>query len=361
MDHVRSDKPASQDGWWLIAVISPLLLLGGWMLWPKTPGPSVAWLSPEISVPARETIASQWQTPTSLPPTPTAVQDQAAPATGTAELREISLDRLQHALAHIAVDQDGNLILDEVALASLQQAFRAVGDLDPAMIQELQLYVQAGLAGETGEQASAILGNYVRYRYNLTDAQQAWAQEGLTPHQRLERTIELRREAMGPVTASQLFAGEEAHQRYLIGMEEIRTNTRLSEQQRQQAQSAIRDDLRSGRLLVDISDPRVDDRLRQNRAQWQQLGLPEETRHRLERQSLGLIAARDLAGSDSEDWYRRFAQFEREREAIFRAGLTEAEKQRQAEELEATYFTPAERDAAVNWLPHHLRDEAVPY
>ena len=361
MDHVRTDKPASQDGWWLIAVISPLLLLGGWMLWPEAPGPSVAWVYQETYAPARETIANQWQTPAGVSLPADSAQSQAQADTDTPDLREISLDRLQHALAHIAVDQDGNLILDEVALASLRQAFRAVGDLDPAMIQELQLYVQAGLAGETGEQAAAILGNYVRYRHELRDAQQVWAQDGLTPRQRLERTIELRREAMGPLTASQLFAGEEAHQRYLIAMEEIRTNTGLSEQQRQQAQADIRDDLRSGRLLVDTSDPRVNDRLRQNRAQWQQLGLPEEIRHRLERQSLGLIAARDLANSDPEDWYRRFVQFELEREAIFRAGLTDAEKQRQAEELEATYFSPAERDAAVNWLPHHLREDAAPY
>lgn len=363
LDQVNANKPVTRDGWWLIAVVSPLLLLGGWMLWPDPPRSSNDWPSPGIEAgQARETVASQWQ----VPPNPVSLNETVASgpeprdhSNTESDSPEISLDRLQHALANIAVDQEGNLVLDEVALASLQQAFRAVKNLDAATIDELQLYVRAGLAGETGDQAARILGDYVRYRHSLAEAEAAWARnDSLSPRQKLERTIALRREYMDPVTTSQLFAGEDAHQRYLMAMEDIRSNTELSEQQRKEATARVRKDLRSGRLLVDGSDSRLNHNLRQQAEQWKKAGVPEETRRYLEHQSLGLAAARDLAGSDPEDWGRRYRQFEREREAILRAGLTVEEKQRQVRQLETTYFTEEERNAAESWLPHHLRLEA---
>ncbi len=334
------------------------------MLWPDSPAPATDWTSSgAVSGPPRETIDSRLPPQTTTNP-PLANQ---LPATGTGQPGqagtappEISLDRLQHALANIAVDEDGNLALDEVALASLQQAFRAVQSLDTTTIDELRLYVQAGLAGEAGTQAARLLDDYIGYRNSLAEAKNAWAAgDDLSPRQQLERTIALRREHMDPVTASQLFAGEEAHQRYLIAMDDIRSDMQLSEPERQDALARVREDLRSGRLLVDTSDGQVTSRLRQQREQWQQLGLTDDMRRHLARQSLGLVAARDLAGSDAEDWQSRYGQFERERDAILRAGLAEAEKRRQARALEERYFTPEEREAAENWLPRHLRTESV--
>jgi lipase chaperone LimK len=260
----------------------------------------------------------------------------------------------------MAVDKDGDLVLDEVALTSLQQAFQAVENVDGAMLEELKLYVQAGLSGETGAQAAEILEGYVRYRNSLAEAEAEWSsQQDLSPNQRLERTIALRRQYIDPVTASQLFASEDAHQRYLIAMEDIRSDTALTEPEREQALAQVREDLRRGTLLVDSSDGPIASQLRTDREHWQQLGVTDKTLRHLEQQSLGLVAARDLAGSDPHDWQRRYRQFDQEREAVLRAGLAEDEKQRQIEGLVDTYFTKPERDAAEAWLPPHLRLEAV--
>lgn len=351
----------NRDGWWLAAVISPLILLGVWMLWPDSREPAPVWpASDEQPADAQQTIASQWEQP----------QEQDAPAEGLEPVAsntddapeptqpDINLDRLQHALATIGIDEDGNLVLDEVALASLRQAFRGLEGASPETLEALQQYVQAGLAGETGAQAAQVLGDYANYRSALADAEAQWAdRDDLSPRQKLERTIELRRQHMDPLTASQLFAGEDAHQRYLIAMEQARTNTDLTEEERQQAQDRVREDLRSGALLVNSEGTDAVENLRQHRQDWQELGLSDQTRSYLEQQTLGLVAARDLAESDPGDWQNRYDRFHREREAILRAGLAEDEKERQVDALMDTHFTPEEVDAARNWLPDHLSGE----
>ena len=162
---------------------------------------------------------------------------------------------------------------------------------------------------------------------------------------------------MNPLTASQLFAGEDAHQRYLIEMEEVRSDPDLSGEQRQQALSRLREDLRSGVLLVDAQGSDAVENLRKDRQQWESMGLSDNTRDYLEQQTLGLVAARDLAGTDAGDWQSRYDQFVQQRNAILGAGLAEDEKARQVDELMDTYFTSEEVEAAENWLPEYLKAE----
>lgn len=350
----------NRDGWWLAAVISPLLLLGAWMLWPDPPRSTPAWTSPEDAARPNRTIASQWQAPEASAGNPAAGEtpSQTAPTQAGPAEPEISLDRLQNALANIAIDENGNLVLDEIALVSLRQAFRGLEDAGPETLEELKLYVAAGLAGDTGAQAAKILGDYIGYRKALTAAEAEWVElEDLGPREKLERTIALRREHMGPLTASQLFAGEDAHQRYLIAMEEVRADPELSREQRQEALTRLRDDLRSGALLVNSEGTDAVENLRSERQDWQSMGLSEDTRNYLEQQTLGLVAARDLTGSDRQDWQNRYDQFAQQRDTILAAGLTEDEKAQQVEGLMATYFTEEEVEAAQNWLPQYLKAE----
>ena len=69
---------SNRDGWWLVAVISPLILLGAWMLWPDPPESMPAWISPGDTARPNRTIASQWQDPT---PSAYAPQGTASDAT----------------------------------------------------------------------------------------------------------------------------------------------------------------------------------------------------------------------------------------------------------------------------------------
>lgn len=350
----------NRDGWWLAAVISPLVLLGGWMLWPNAPAPAPTWTSSGDSARPKQTIASQWQEPdTNLVSTGVSEPADSEPTTDAeAANPEISLDRLQHALANIGINEDGELVLDEIALASLRQAFRGLENAGPETLEELKLYVEAGLAGETGAQAARVLGDYINYRKALVTAEGDWAElDNLGPREKLERTIELRRQHMDPLAASQLFAGEDAHQRYLIAMEEIRANRDLTSDQRQESLARLREDLHSGALLVDGKGTDAVENLRSARQSWESMGLSDKTQDYLEQQTLGLVAARDLTGTDAQDWQSRYDQFSRQRDTILNAGLTEAEKTRQVESLMATYFTEEEVEAASNWLPEYLKAE----
>lgn len=351
----------NRDGWWLAAVISPLILLGGWMLWPDSPEPAPSWPSSGDSARPQQTIASQWQEPdeslvTSRDSEP--ADNQPSDEEAEAASPEISLDRLQHALANIGIDEDGDLVLDEIALASLRQAFRGLEDAGPDTLEELKLYVEAGLAGETGAQAAKVLGDYISYRKALSAAEANWAElDDLGPREKLERAIELRRQHMDPLAASQLFAGEDAHQRYLIAREEVRADHELTNEQRQEALTRLREDLHSGALLVDGKGTDAVKKLRSERQSWESMGLSDKTQDYLEQQTLGLVAARDLTGTDAQDWQSRYDQFSRQRETILHAGLSEEEKARQVRSLMTTYFTDEEVEAASNWLPEYLKAE----
>lgn len=308
----------------------------------------------------QKTIASQWRNPTmgtSQSPVNNATEVEPETEEATPE-PEINLDRLQHALANIGIDEDGDLVFDEIALASLRQAFRGLENAGPETLEELTLYVEAGLSGDTGIQAAATLGDYIDYRKALSMAEAEWLElENLTPRQKLERTIELRRNHMDPLTASQLFAGEDAHQRYLIAIDDVRSSPDLTKEQRQQALTELRDDLRSGVLLVNSEGTDAVENLRTERQSWESMGLSNGTQAYLEQQTLGLVAARDLTGSDTQDWQNRFDQFSQQRDAILSAGLTENEKARQVEDLMGTYFSDEEVRAARHWLPNHLKAE----
>lgn len=59
-------------------------------------------------------------------------------------------------LANKVVDEDGDLILDEITLAFLRQAFRGLKNAGPDTLDELRLYVKAGLTGETGADGRGI-------------------------------------------------------------------------------------------------------------------------------------------------------------------------------------------------------------
>lgn len=365
MEHVYNleSKVAAKrtrDTWFLVAVVSPIILLGVWMIWPDNRQPTPVWpSSSDAGGQPPTTVASQWERSEARPVTQVQSADGGeVDQTESESDIEASLDRLQHTLANIGIDENGDLILDEIALVSLRQAFRELEDTSPEALAELQLYVQAGLAGETGEQAATILGDYVHFRRALEQAENEWMNNGdLSPRQKLDQIIALRREHMGPLTASQLFAGEDAHERYLIAMEEVRSDPGLNVDERQAALSQLRDDLRSGALLVNSEGTSAIEELRAERESWQQLGLSDETRNYLEQQTLGLVAARELAGSETGDWEARYGRFEQERDTVIRAGLGEEEKRRQINELVNQHFSAEEQNAAENWLPRHLRTE----
>lgn len=352
---------------WLAAIAVPVFAGITWVLWPGPANESPGWPD-HAPTSSYSTIGKQWQQPAStLPQDEMKSATAAIPGTATGDDERddtapeaIDLDQLQHALAHIAVDQQGRLIFDEVALASLRRAFDDLGALsDPAMLEQLKMYVEAGLAGETGAQATAMLGDYFSYREARASAEAHWErQETTDPRERLERLAELRRQHLGPVVANQLYGGEQAHQRYLLALAELRQNPDLADEERQQMRAQLRNDLRAGKLLV---DDRGTDALRQlsnDKQRWKEQGLGDDTRNYLQDQTLGLVSARSLATNEQQrdNWQQRYDQFNERRSTILRSGLTESEKIRQIDELLEHHFSGDEIEASRNYLPPHMRE-----
>lgn len=346
---------------WL--ALLPLLLIAAflWVLWQDRSRPVAEW----PGYPPAEThttLGSRWQAPDTLEQAASAGIPAAAPdaANDLALDEPLDLEALQHALALIAVDEHGQLVLDEVALISLRRAFDEFGELeDDTTRQQLLLYIEAGLAGITGQQAAGIVNDYFSYRQARRQLESQWQRQGEPdPRSRLEALADLRRRHLGHTVATQLFGGEEAHHRYLLALTELRKNSALTAAERQTAESTLRQELRAGLLLVDDRGTTAVDQLRNDQSQWQALGLSDDTRGYLREQTLGLVSARGLAVDPParEDWQRRYDQFYRQRQLILESGLPEADKRRQIDEAVRLYFSTAELDAAAQYLPPHLRD-----
>ena len=351
---------------WLAAIAVSVFAGMAWMLWPAAETEPPQWPDHEPTS-SYSTLGRHWQQPVQTgsnantlsatgvaPPNDLGNEDNAG-----ASAASIDLDQLQHALAHIAVDEQGRLIFDEVALASLRRAFEQFSELsDPAMVTQLKRYVEAGLAGETGAQAAAMVGDYFRYREAKASAEALWEhQENPDPRQRLEQLAELRRQHLGPAVANQLYGGEQAHQRYLLALAELRRNPDLAETERQQLRAQLRSDLRDGKFLVDDRGTDAIRQLANDSQHWQEQGLTEDTRHYLQDQTLGLVSARSLATSQQQKnhWQQRYDQFSERRDTILRSGLTDPEKVRQIDQLLGNHFSGDELEAARTYLPPHMR------
>lgn len=346
---------------WL--ALLPLLLVATflWVLWQDRSRPAAEWPGyPPAETQA--TLGSQWQ---SAPPLSQSTGDgPQAPKTDSTphgnDETPVDLEALQHALALIAIDEHGQLVLDEVALVSLRRAFDEFGEAASEQSrQQLLLYIEAGLAGVTGRQAAAILDDYFSYREARRALEAHWQRHGSPdPKARLGALADLRRQHLGHTAATQLFGGEEAHQRYLLALTDLRQNPDLSTAERQAAEARLRQELRSGILLVDDRGTAAVDQLRNDQDSWQTLGLSDATRSYLTEQTLGLVSARGLATDlpARQDWQRRYDQFYRQRQLILESGLPETDKRTQIDDALRLYFSGAELDAAAQYLPPHLRD-----
>lgn len=349
----------------VLAMLAGTAAVGVWQ-WPvPTPNPDAQ--SEQFVAPESTRLGDHWrENPKPLPATvessPAALNVGEETAAEEADLAS-DLDRIHEALVRVSVDAEGNLVLDELALTSLEQAFDAMGAgaTDEAAIRELQQYIEAGLAGETGQQAAAIVGNYFEYRQAVATLESAPVDQGLPndPRERLEALADLRRSYMGDEVANELFAASQAHKRYLLELQAVRQDNDLSPEARTQKLAELRDDLQSGIFFVDDRDTDAVKRLKAASHDWDQQGISKTTQNYLKQQSLGLVASYKLAETDSQkkDWEDRYNQFESQRSRVVAAGLAEAEKQAQIEDLLRTHFSAKELKAAQGFIPKYLQAE----
>lgn len=260
------------------------------------------------------------------------------------------------ALKKVELNDNGGLVVDQKALSSLQRTFRNLGEeTSLETVQQLQELIKMGLPGGAGKETAKIFGDYYQYleAKNLLDNRNEIKSESQDSRQYLENLVDLRREHLGNDTAAQLYSAQEAHQRFVLENHEINKNQQLSQSEKGEKRAQLKRALQSGLLNIDSRGTDAVENMMQASVQWGEQGLADETQAYLQKQTLGLVAARRLAKNDSQrlEWQQRYSSFESQRAEVINAGLSEQDKQQQIEQLLAEHFSEKEIQVSGNYLP----------
>jgi lipase chaperone LimK len=258
-------------------------------------------------------------------------------------------------LQSIHVDENGSLVLDAAAMQALEKGYRELGELSPEAMANLQGLIRAGLPGTAGEEAAQVLENYYRYRaaekelLQVREAQTALngsRANQLPSIESYEELMKLRRSYLGKDVADRLFAVEDANARHMYEALAIQQNANLTAEEKQAQLAALQSRLNEHLVAIGHLDPAesaADQVLR-----LREMGASGTDIYSARKEILGADGARELAAADQEEaeWQRRFNGFWQARRYVMQAGLDDAERERQVDQLLEQYFSPEERDRA---------------
>lgn len=249
------------------------------------------------------TVADHWHWPEQNPEASKPREDSTTDFPFTA-------DGVFHALQQVRIAGDGHVVLDSRALGALNRTFRhGRALLQPHELEALQELIRAGLPGTAGEETARIVGDYHRYLQARNDRlSQAGPHSEDSPLADTERRYNelrrLREEHLGEDVARQLFREEDATAQYMLEAQRVAMDPDLSAEEKIARSATLSQKLQEQILAID-------------------------------------------------NWPERRAAFERERQRIEQAGLSEADKQSQIETLKQQHFNPREREKLEE---HYLGD-----
>lgn len=249
-------------------------------------------------------------------------------------------------LQSIKLDENGRVVPDQTAMQALERGFHDLGpNLSTEAMAGLQDVIRSGLPGPAGEEAARILENYYRYRHaEMEFNEQRDIQKSAMEHHK--ELMQLRRSYLGSDIADQLFAVEDAQARHMLAAIAIDQNANLTAEEKQAQQAALQEKLNNRLLAAGQLEPEeaAAEKVRHLREQGASSADIYASRQAL----LGAEGARELAEADREEaqWQSRFNGFWQARRYVMQAGLDEAERDRQVEQLLEQYFGPEERERA---------------
>jgi len=249
-------------------------------------------------------------------------------------------------LQSIKLDENGGLVPDQTAMQALENGFNDMGPaLSPEAMSGLQDVIRAGLPGPAGEEAARLLENYYRFRHAEMefDEQRATQLPAVEHHKQL---VQLRRNYLGQEIADQLFAVEDTQARHMLAAIEIQKNTTLTAEEKQARQAALQDQLNDRLLALGLLKP--EEAAAEKVGRLREQGASSADIYSTRKAILGAEGARGLSAADREEaqWQSRFNGFWQARRYVMQAGLDEAERDRQIEQLLDQYFSPEERERA---------------
>jgi lipase chaperone LimK len=247
----------------------------------------------------------------------------------------------------IKLDANSSVVLDDNVKAALEEGFESLGPtLSPVAMAELQKLIRTGLPGPAGEEAARMLENYYRFRLAEAEFIERPVNPNLSLAEQYEKLVQLRRSYLGAETAEKLYAVEDTQGRHMMTSIAIQTNPNLTDEEKQVQQKALQDKLDDRLLAMGLLAP--EDAAAEKVQRLREQGASSTDIYAARRAILGAEGARDLAAADREEakWLRRFNGFWQARRYVMQAGLDDAERERQIEQLLDQYFSPEERDRA---------------
>jgi len=340
----------------LIFAVAAAAAIAGLVYWSSSQDDVVA-SKPAAAAQSEESIAYKWQWENFAKKKSADAGGQNSDAEKSAASTEMPYDAVSvyKVLQSIKVDENGRLVPDQTAMQALERGYSDLGpNLSPQAMSELQELIRVGLPGPAGEEAAQILENYYRYRSAETEFNQlraaavsnARAQGQLPTGDRYEELVELRRSYLGKEVADSLFAVEDAQARHMFATIAIQQNDKLTDEEKRAQLEALQAQLNDRLLALGQVEPQeaAAERVQRMREKGATSAEIRSTREAI----VGAEGARELAAADQEEaqWQKRFNGFWQARRYVMQAGLDEAERERQIDQLLEQYFGPDERDRA---------------
>ncbi|GAA6133748.1 hypothetical protein NBRC116188_05370 [Oceaniserpentilla sp. 4NH20-0058] len=156
----------------------------------------------------------------------------------TPQESEITLDYslIHEEIGKIRLTEDGNVIVDDIALKALRKAFpRNRLNHTPEMIEELQNIILKGLPGSAGEQASEIVKNFFDFQQAKKEMEQVYRDINIASGGHEEKLAEmkiLRELYLGKEVAEQLFGTEDRNAEIMLRSIKIANDQSLTPEEK---------------------------------------------------------------------------------------------------------------------------------
>lgn len=299
---------------YLPAVIAVGILAIGGLLWlTRTPTPapdSRIQSTPEQHLTPDPVSRAEHAGSTTTGAAPPASNDARANSELPASLAGTEFD------GSIELDASGQLRMTPSLRRLFDYALSSIGERS---IEEIRALLSAQLDSITSadgkRQAMAAFERYVRYLQSLDQAAARLAAMPL--QQRLDATMELRRQQLGTDMADAFFADEEAYQRFTLQRRALADNTALSADERAARERELLADLPESVREPYVAQLRTDADLADSAA-IDTLSSDADERHRLRSERFGEEAAARMELLDRERaaWDARVAAYRAERTRV---------------------------------------------
>jgi len=182
--------------------------------------------------------------------------------------KSYSLHSIYAALESVRVDENGNLILDNLALDALNEALeRYYKNIDTQALREIEEIIKDALPGKLGEQTAQLVRDY----HGFLGAQDEFNQihqyvEGPQNVSEVERDRNLYSELqalrevhLGSEVSDRLFAQNDSGARFMFDMMSIDMDTSLTPEERAIRQAAVQERFEQEQSGQDQSDQDVEE------------------------------------------------------------------------------------------------------